>query len=464
MKAVFIMSDSFRRDHLGAYGNPHVHTPNLDRLAGMSNVFESAYAGSFPTGPNRRDIHVGTGDAPGHPFNPWINIAEEETTLAARLSRDGVHTQMITDVANGAVRGRNMWKGFDFYTVNRGQEGDGYLSDHSVPLEFPVPRRLIRYGAAGYHRVLVNRAHRRTEEDYFAPGTFATARRWLERNRGREEFLLWVEVFDPHEPWDPPPHYLERYDPGYEGRVFECPPYGFYRELGITDREVRHTAARYAAEVTMVDHAVGGLLATLEKLNLLEETAIVFTSDHGIYAGLPGDAGCVGKPWLVGEDGGWLIAGNFGVENPTYLPLRTGTMRIPLLIKRPGQTGARRIPGIVQPWDLHPTVLELFDRPVPEGLQGRSLLPAMEAGRAGHREYAFNCCLHSGARTYQAMNADWIYTCWPGGEQEPHLIDLDNDPNQERNAAAEHPEICRRMHEALAGFSPAPFEGTPNPW
>ncbi len=464
MKAIFIMSDSFRRDHIGAYGNESIQTPNLDRLAGMSHVFEDMYAGSFPTGPNRRDIHVGKGEAPGTPFNSWKNIEPDEVTLAERLGRAGVPSQMITDVANGAARGANMFKGFGAYHVNRGQEGDSYFLDDSADLDYPLPPELIRYNEAGLHRVLMNRARRRCEEDYFAPGTFKLACEWLERNWRREQFLLWVEVFDPHEPWDPPPWYLDLYDPGYGGRVFEFPPYGYYRKMGITEREIRHTQARYAGEVTMVDHAVGRLLATLQKLGLTDEVAIVFTSDHGIYAGHHGDAGCVGKPWLVCDETAWLVGGDFSVRNPTRLPLRTGTMRIPLIIKLPGQTQGERHRGIVQPWDLHPTMLELFGMDPPHDLQGTSLLPAMQGDKLPEREYAFNCCMHSGSGTRQAMNGEWIYTCWPAGEQEPHLIDLQSDPGQEHNVAGEHADVCRRMHAALGDADPASFQDAANPW
>ncbi len=464
MKAIFILSDSFRRDHIGAYGNAWIHTPNLDRLAGMSHVFDRMYAGSFPTGPNRRDIHVGMGQAPGTPFNSWKNIEPEEVTLAQRLGEGGVHTQMITDVANCTTGGRNMHKGFDAWVVNRGQEGDPYFSDDSASFEYPLPPELIRYNEAGLRRVLMNRARRWFEEDYFAPRTFKMACEWLERNWRREDFLLWLEVFDPHEPWDTPPWYIDRYDPGYEGRVFEFPPYGYYRKMGITDREIRHTQARYAGEVSMVDHAVGRLLAALDRLGLLEETAIVFTSDHGIYAGHEGDAGCVGKPWLVCDEKAWLVSGDFGLHNPTFLPLRTGTMRIPLFVRLPGQTDQVRHEGIVQPWDLHPTVLELFGLESPEDLQGESLMPAVQGGPLPEREYAFNCCLHSGAGTKQAMSRDWIYTCWPDNDQQPHLIDLKGDPAQARNTAGERPDVCRRMHEALAEFDPGSFDGVENPW
>jgi len=464
MKVIFIMADSFRRDHIGAYGNDWIHTPHLDRLAGQSNVFDHCYVGSFPTGPNRRDISLGHGDEGGHKFNPWINIRDTEATLSGRLSGNGVHTMMVTDVQNGATGGRNMFKGFQYYICNRGQEGDNQWSDTTVPLELPVPPELIRYNADMYHRVLINRAHRRVEDDYFAPGTYKIACEWLERNWKRDDFFLWIETFDPHEPWDPPQWYIDLYDPGYTGRVLDCPPYGFYKQLGITDREVKHTHARYAAECTMVDNCVARLLATLEKLQLLDDVAIVFTSDHGIYAGLEGDAGTVCKPHFVGEQGAWLVKGQPPQGKITYFPLRTGTMRIPLLIKMPGQSKGKRLRQIVQPWDLTPTVMDLYGLNLPTGFQGGTLLPLMAGKRMKPRPYAFNGANQGQTLLRQAINKDWLYACWPTGERDPWLIDLVNNPKQDKNAATKHPEIARKMHDALASFDSVAFEGTENPW
>jgi len=464
MKVIFIMADSYRRDHIGAYGNRWIHTPNLDALAGMSNVFERCYIGSFPTGPNRRDIVLSKGHKPNHAFNPWINIAPDEVTLAARLNNQGVHTSMITDVANGATRGRNMYQGFEYYVVNRGQEGDGYGADFSTPIEMPVPHKVIRYNEGTYRRVIENRAHRRYEEDFFAPGTYKMACEWLERNFKRDEFFLWIETFDPHEPWDPPQWYIDRYDPGYKGRVIEFPPYGYYKRLGITDREMKHTQARYAGECTMVDHCLGRLMATLDKLQLLDEVAIVFTSDHGICAGHLGDAGCSGKPHFVGEEGAWLVEGRRPEGKISYFPLRTGISRIPLFVKLPGRKKSKRIGRIAQPWDIAPTVLELFKKRVPKELQGESLLPVIAGKKRPPRRYAFVGAIQGRTNMRQAMNEDWIYSCWPTGEREPSLIDLKKNPAQDKNVAKKHPDLCRRMHAALAKFDPGAFEGVKNPW
>jgi arylsulfatase A-like enzyme len=458
MKVIFIMADSFRRDHVGAYGNKWIHTPNLDSLAGVSDVFDSMYVGSFPTGPNRRDILLGQGVKPGHAFNPWIQIQPKEITFPQRLKSKGVHSMMITDVQNGVTGGRNMFKGFDSYICNRGQEGDNCWSDDATPLEFPIPHEVIRYRAEHYHRVLMNRSHRRVEDDWFAPGTYKMACQWLERNWKRDNFLLWIETFDPHEPWDPPQYYIDRYDPGYKGRVIDCPPYGFYKRIGMTDREMRHTHARYAAECTMVDHSVGRLLATLEKLQLLDDVAIVFTSDHGICAGLEGDAGCVCKPYYVGEEGAWLIEGQKPKGKITHFPLRTGTMRIPLFVKMPRQKKGRRIGRIAQPWDLTPTVMELFGAKPPAEFQGESLLPVIAGKKVKPRPYAFNGA-QSESPLRQAINRNWLYARWSGkGAREPWLIDLKSNPKQDKNVAKKHPEICRRMQAALRKWDPGTFE------
>jgi len=363
MKLIFIMSDSFRRDHIGTYGAKWTRTPNLDRLAAMSTVFDRCYVGSFPTLCNRRDIHLGVGYQ-GKAFNPWTHISNDEIMLAERLREKDVHTMLITDAVNTIFKGANH-KGFDFFCINRGQEGDPVWSDNSVPLELSIPSHLIRYPIERWHRVLMNRANRRVEQDWFAPRTFKWACEWLQRNRTRDDFMLWVETFDPHEPWDPPSWYIDYYDEGYEGRVFEAPTYGRCRDMGITDEEAHHIHARYCGECSMVDTAVGQLMTTLEELSLLDQTAIIFTSDHGVYQNLKGDNGLIGKPNRVGSDGMSMAGGAPMTPLLEFLPLRTALMRIPLFIHAPGQKTTRRSDEIVQPWDLTPTIMDMFGIPAP---------------------------------------------------------------------------------------------------
>ena len=461
MKAVFLLADTFRRDHLGAYGNKWIHTPNLDRLAAMSNVFDSHYIGSFPTLPNRRDTHLGLGDK-GLPLNRWRPIDEDEITLAERLTDAGIPSMMVNDVANSCLQTRrvsnnkitqmNHNKGFGFFLGNRGQEGDNCFSDDTVPLEFPVDPNLIRYPASGWHKILMNRAHRRVEDDWFAPGTYKLGCEWLERNWRRDQFFLWIETFDPHEPWDPPQWHIDRYDPGYKGRVFDAPVYGRFKEFGITDREMKQIRARYAGECAMVDTAVGRLLATLDKLNLLHEVAIIFTTDHGAYFGYPGDNDLLGKPHSVGADG--KVMGG-GPVDPPQPPLRhfaqfTGVCRTPLLVHLPGQTKMARFRQITQPWDLTPTVLELFGLKAPAEFLGQSLIPLIQGKQKATRRAAI---MGAAAHHIQAMNRDWIYTVWHTQVgQGPSLIDLKNDKSQTRNVAGKNRGVCKQLLKEIERF------------
>ncbi|MFQ6099407.1 MAG: sulfatase [Armatimonadota bacterium] len=445
MKVIFIMSDTFRRDHLGAYGNKWIHTPNLDRLAAESALFEHAYIGSFPTIPNRRDLHLGKGDK-GVPFNRWRQIDPDEITLAERLGEKKVASMLITDTANSVTGRINVYKGFTAWAFNRGQEGDPYWLDENVPLEFPVPPHLIRYTAQRWHQVLINRAHRRVETDWFAPGTFSMACDWLERNYKRESFLLWVETFDPHEPWDPPEHYEKMYDPDFRGRRFDAPTYGVCKELGYTRREVRNIRARYAGEVTMVDNAVGGLLRTLEKLGIYDECMIVFTSDHGAYFDYPGDNGMICKATTLGADGRIMAGGKPPKKPLRHFPNFTGVAQIPLIVHLPGQSKGVRLRQIVQPWDLTPTVLEAFGIPPPPDFLGQSLIPVIEGKVKKVRDVAVLGAAHA-----EALTPRWLYAVWRG-LREPCLYDLKADPAQKRNVASRNPDVVKRLHTAIVRF------------
>jgi len=447
MKAIYLMADTFRRDHLGAYGNRWIHTPNLDKLAARSTLFENACIGSFPTVPNRRDTLLGRGDI-GLPFNRWKPFEREEVTLPQRLADEKKITSMwIGDTQNNVTRGTNMNRGFTAWALNRGQEADPCWLDDSVPLDFPVPPHLIRYTASVWHQVLVNRAHRRVETDWFAPGTYSMAIRWLERNYKRPEFFLWVDTFDPHEPWDPPQYYTDLYHPGFRGRVFDAPTYGLRRRMGITDAELRNIRARYAGEVTMVDTWIGRFLETVERLGILDDTTIIFTSDHGTLLDGPGDNGLLCKPTTVGADGMLMSAGRPMTQPVQHFPIYQNIARIPLLVRPAGMRRAKRIRAIVQPWDMTATVLDLFGISKPPELIGESLLPLIRGRRKKIRDAAI-CGTNTLA---QAMTGRWVYSVWQG-QREPSLLDLRSDPLAKRNVIAREPAVARRLHEAIEGF------------
>src|ERR687893_711060 len=124
----------------------------------------------------------------------------------------------------------------------------------------------------------------RSEEDRMVARTMTEAERWLERYYD-EQFFLYVDTWDPHEPWDAPDYYTARYREGYAGEQVLYPCYGKWKEAGCTEEDVDLAHAAYCGEVTMVDFWIGRLLAKLDALGLRENTLVFFTSDHGFYFG-----------------------------------------------------------------------------------------------------------------------------------------------------------------------------------
>ena len=448
MKVIMIISDTFRRDHVGAYGNPWIHTTHLDALARCSGVFENAFVGSFPTGPNRRDTLLGHSDRK-QIFNAWRFIENNEITLPEILGDKKIVSQLITDVANCVSRGRNYYKGFTSWAFNRGQEGDPCWLNDDVPLVFTCDPSMVRYPDERWHQVLMNRAHRMVETDWFAPGTFNMAIDWLTQNHRRKDFLLWIDTFDPHEPWDPPQHYIDLYDPDFKGTLYEAPTYGLRRKMGITDRELKQIRARYAGEVSMVDNWVGQLVASLHRLSIHEETAIIFTSDHGAYFDYPGDSGLLCKPVRTAKSGHW-VHGAKAPKDLLYFPMRLALSNIPLIIHLPGQTKGRRVKAITQPWDLMPTMLQLFGIKPPKTCIGRSLVPLVTGKKKTNRAHAV---YGLGSSQAHVANGRWLYAAWRDAAVPPMLFDRKSDLHLQKNVAGKHVDVVRKLHKELIAFA-----------
>jgi len=376
--------------------------------------------------------------------------------LAEMLWDQGYRTALVTDTYHMLKPGMGYARGFEHVQFIRGQEGDPYVLDETLEIDLnryeldPDPnlkwtQHLIQY--------LRNRHHWTSEGDHFVAQVMKASMRWLDTTleQQRDKLFLWIDSFDPHEPWDPPQYYTDLYDPGYTGRVFEAPTYGVRKTMGITDRELNQIRARYAGEVTMVDACVGRLLATLERLGIAGETLLIFTSDHGTQFDYPGEGGLIQKAHALGADGMCMPAGRPGNDDPLprmYFPMYPAVTRVPLLVRTPGMQKGKRVKAIVQPWDMTATILDAFGMKKPAELIGESLLPLIESNAKGHRAAAV-CGTNALA---QAMTDRWIYTVWQNGANEPSLLDLKGDPLAERNVYAENPAVTKRLHGEIARF------------
>jgi len=187
---VMIVADTFRRDHMGAYGNPWIQTPYLDGFAGQSVVFDQHTISSFPTMPTRADYLTGTFS---YTHMGWEPLPRHLLTLPEVLSKAGYHTMGVVDTPFYVRNGFGYDRGFDDFMWVRRQG------------EYTRP-----------HERADMRSTWRSEEDRMVARTMTEAERWLERHYD-EQFFLYVDTWDPHEPWDAPDYYTAKYREGYAG-------------------------------------------------------------------------------------------------------------------------------------------------------------------------------------------------------------------------------------------------------
>ncbi len=370
---IFVVSDTLRRDHLSIYGNDWISTPYIERFAQDALIFENAYTGSFPTVPNRHDIMTGRFTAT---YIPWAPLPTDELVLAQILSNNDYVTMMIVDQPHILENGFFYNRGFDAWDWIRGQESDNWrIGEYNWKCN---PRRLRHLGK---YPQFINRTYWQYEQDRFVARTSQAAMNWLEdylriSQQTRKPFFLYVDAFDPHEPWDPPDWYVKKYYPKkYTGEIIDYPHYWF-TDGYLSEDELKYTRALYAGEVSLVDKWLGKFLEKIEDVGLMENTIVIFTTDHGY---LHGEHGIIGKS---------IISPNRS-EHSTNIPLYEEIARIPLIIKTPECKG-RNSKAIVQPADFAPTILELLEIDIPETISGKSFAKVIEGKKDTHRDIAFS--------------------------------------------------------------------------
>src|SRR3712207_3823671 len=304
MNVILVILDSLRKDHVGAYGNDRIRTPNLDALAEESLRFTRAYPESIPTLPARRAIHTGLRTWPfrdwtppeGETFMPagWQRIHEEQTMLSELLQEEGYSTVLLSDTQHLFKASYNFQRGFMVFDWIRCQERDRYRPTMGVSQE-QVEKLVVPGNSQDMvdkvRQYLANTAQRETEEDWFAPRLFSKASEFLQTADQGQPFFLVVDCYDPHEPWDPPEDYVSLYDGPYDGPEPIVPNYGDAGWIG--ERELERMRALYAAEVTMTDRWFGNFLDKLDSTGLAENTLLIVLSDHGVALG---EHDTTGKP------------------------------------------------------------------------------------------------------------------------------------------------------------------------
>jgi arylsulfatase A-like enzyme len=430
MNVILMILDSLRKDHVGAYGNGRIRTPNLDALAGESLRFSRAYPESLPTLPARRAIHTGLRTWPfrnwsppeGETFMPagWQRIPEEQTTLSELLLGQGYNTVLFSDTQHLFKASMNFQRGFKVYDWIRGQERDRYRPTMTVSQE-QVEKKVVPGNSESMvekvRQYLANTANRETEEDWFAPQVFTMGSEFLKTADPGQPFFLMVDCFDPHEPWDPPEEYVSLYDEGYDGPEPTVPEYS---DAGwINERELERMRALYAAEVTLTDRWLGNFLETLDSTSFAQDTMLVLLSDHGVALG---EHDATGKPF-------WAL-----------WPELTD---IPFFIRHPEGKGAGQTSDYyASTHDVAPTVLASLGVEVPDVMEGQDLSVVLDGGEPEPREH-----FTLGYDEYVWTRDDRYVMVSRNDRREARLYDLTTDPGMDTDIAAEHPDVVGRMFE-----------------
>ena len=442
MNIIVLVSDTFRYDYLGCNGNAWINTPSLDRFARQAVSFDHHYLSSFPTIPNRTDLFTGRFT---FPFHGWQPLDPQIPVLSTLFGQAGYTSQLIADTPHLMSRGHHFDRGFDGAHWIRGQEGDKPLLKGNLAPRLIVPAdektrvdermRHTRFGNLATLHTWTNRDWA-WEEDRFCVQTARIVSRWLEENHDATPFLLWVDFFDVHEPWDPPEHLVRLYDSsGYDGPPRIHPNYG--PADSYSRKELANLKAHYAAELHLVDKWIGHVLTKIEELDLFGDTIVVFTSDHGMFLG---EHNRTGKSNIHPHD---------NREWPLYRELA----HIPLIVAAPGIAGGGRVEQLTQSVDLLPTLLEItgveYQGP---SLHGHALVPLLRGESTGWpREYAFSSTfIRNGGPT--VTDRDWTYIAHGENGGRAELYDMRTDPNQRENLIRQRPAIAARMDQALREF------------
>jgi arylsulfatase A-like enzyme len=434
---------------MGAYGNKQIQTPSLDMLAARSVRFQRHYAAGFPTMPTRADHFTGRWTMS---FMGWSPLPSNVTTLAEILSAKGLHTAAVVDTPFYVRDGMNYDRGFRSFFMNIGQEGSGAkkLKD-------------------GRHESQDRRAAWRFESDQNAPQTFIRAMQWLEHHH-KEDFFLYIDTWDPHEPWDAPAYYTDIYWPDYDGEIIE-PIYGRWKDVpGFTRERLEKAHATYCGEITMVDTWLGYLLRRVENMGLMENTAIIFTSDHGFYFGE--HDGLFGKMvYELGPDKQYPKLDDWDKQTEggiwAYSPLYEEIINIPLLIYLPG-VSADTYGQLTSAVDVMPTVLEILACDIPEFVEGQSLLPKITDPGSSGREFTISSIPFANpgdpvrsvdnflrmlkVPTVTTITNERFTLLYSPEEGQSKLYDLNLDPKQEKDILSDKPDVGQELHQHLVKF------------
>lgn len=456
---LWICSDQQRFDTLGCYGNNFVHTPNIDRLAAGGMKFEHAYCQSPVCTPSRASFLTGRYPRTTRARQNGQSIPEDEILVTKLLADAGyvcglagkLHLSTCDPVVTNQIE-RRINDGYSVFNWSHHPWAEGpsfntLANEYNQWLaERGVNYRTVLFGDSKYV------AAGMPVESHHSTWCATKAVHFIERGAAyTNPWLFSVNFFDPHAPFDPPVEYLQRYLemsrdiplPNYREGELDNKPRGqmyYHRKnqwpyIAMSEEDHRLLRASYWAMIDLIDQQVGRILDALEKSGQMENTMIIYMSDHGEMLG----------------DHGIYLKGPF-----FYDP----AIRVPLIVHGAAvATSGVASAALVELADLAPTLLEWAGLPKHPGMQGKSLTPLLSGESAIHREDIY--CEYYNARSDHNEFATMVRTeelklVVVHGQDIGELYDLRKDPGESFNVwdnpqyASEKIEMMKRLCDRMA--------------
>ena len=418
MRVLMVFFDTMRYDHAGFNGCARRTTPNLDALAAEGAVFRNSFCTDVPTQPCYTSVMTGkrgiTTGVVSH-GQPEETITRTTVAFPQILAENGIVTVGVSTL----FRFRRWFaKGFTHYLQ-------------------PSMKTWLQHVTAEQ----VN----------------ALAVPWLQTHAAKNDFFMFLHYWDPHTPYNlVPERYVEKF---YKADPYDLATHslddlharplmdffisgGAVPELknGLTDFE--YPVAQYDAEINYADEHFTEVVDTLRKLKVLDDTLILFTSDHGE---------------AMNEHGVYY----------DHMDAYEQVSHVPLMVRYPERVKPGEIDALVQHIDFAPTVLEAFGLETPDDFEGKSLWGLLEGKTDEHYDSVFtNHGLWSAQRAMRTKEWSLIRTIDPGMlEERPpfELFHRARDPGETRDVSADHPDLFQVMKEDYHNWMDDRLGSRPDP-
>jgi len=442
---LFILPDDQRADFLGHIYPDNITSPNIDSLAENGTSFQRAYTASPVCSPSR--VSMATGREPwrfGPVLNNNLSVPLGEPTMYRAFRNAGYRVGGIgkidlrkSDPYNGVNGERPCAYDWGF-TYPKEVEGKIHSCVHGQPVG-PYGTHLMKKGL--FSDYLEDYSERRKKfwhsaeasndsvlgkEDHIDSFIGKEAKNWLENVPTDFPWMLFVGFSGPHEPFDPPREYGDKYTnrdtvppvQGYESKRADWVLKSSYR-TNPTDADVRKMRRQYCAGIELIDDQIGELLKVLEARGFDKNTIIVFASDHGE---------------MIGDHG--MVSAMLPYE---------GALRVPLIVAGPGIKKGKKANALISLVDIYPTLCALAKIPQEtEDIDGLSFAKVLWGGDDKHRENIistlneFRCIRDDQFKLIQHKSSP------------PELYDLNIDPNEQHNIASSAPDILARLTQEIS--------------